>query len=155
MEIYVHSVESEDPKLIKIEATMLVRELVVGREGEAVWIEEQDEALDLDITLEVAGLKNRHHVHRGHCRQVEVVIRYGGEPPRSRTFSPSATIDRVFKWVTGPEGFNLTPEQSVKHMLILPGADHALDKSVHVGSLVKEDKCEVSLDLAPKERFEG
>lgn len=155
MELYVHSVGSEEPELIKVEATLLIRELVADRDGEEVWIEEQDEALDLDITLEEAGLENRHHVHRGRCKRVEVSIRYGGQVTHSHIFPPSTTIERVFNWATGPEGYDLTPEERVKHMLIVPGADHALDKTVHLGSLLQDNKCEICLDLAPKERFEG
>lgn len=154
MQIYAHTAGNEDPELIEVEDTVLVRELVVGHEGDMLWIEEQDEVLDLDTTLVAAGMQHRHHVHRGRCHRVDVRVRYGGEH-RSEAFGPSATIGRVFRWVTEPEGFNLTAEERAKHVLALPGADHALDMSVHVGSLVDAGECAVVLDLIPKERFEG
>ncbi len=153
MELYVHSEGQEDPELV---VTATVAALVVVREGddvEMIWIEDAEEPLELDITLEAAGVGHRHHVHRGRCRRVDVRVRYNGD--RSHDFPPSATVRRVFEWATGPKGFNLTPEEKAKHVLALPGADHALDRSVHIGSLVTRGSCDVVLDLAPKERFEG
>jgi hypothetical protein len=156
MDVYVHS-QGEDPERIEIEASALVRELLVVQEGggvEQIWIEERDEALDLDITLEAAGIHHKHHVHRGRCRSVEVEVRFNGERlPHS--FRQVATIRTVFDWATGPQGFGLTPEQKVKHVFALPGADHFLDWGVHVGSLISPGTCQVVLDLFPKERFAG
>jgi hypothetical protein len=158
MELYVHSEGNEDPDLVEVESSGTIRELVVVREGrdgqELIWAENGDEPLELDITFEAAGIAHRHHVHRGRCRRVRVLVRYGGDT-RPHDFPPSATVARVFDWACGPLGFNLTPEQRAKHVLAVPGADHALDPGVHIGSLVSAGSCEVVLDLAPKERFEG
>ena len=157
MEIYVHTAGYEDPKLIEIEGTKLVRELLVvadGKGAELIMIEEVDEPVGLDLTIEEAGIHHRHHVHRGRCRRVTVRGRYGGRDI-SHEFRPVAIIRLVFDWVTGPEGFNLTPVEKAKHVLAQPGADHFLDWEVRVGSLVTTDTCEVVLDLAPKSRFEG
>jgi hypothetical protein len=156
MEVYRHSQGNEDPELVDIEATALVRELLIiedGDGGDQIWIEEQDEAVELDITLESAGIHHRHHVHHGRCRTVDVQIRFNGE--RTRNFRQIFTIRQVFDWATGPGAFNLTPEQKAKHVLALPGADHFLDGNVRVGSLVTAGTCGVVLDLLPKERFQG
>ena len=155
MEVYRHSEGKRRPELIEIEATALVRELLIVKDGDdQIWIEEQEEAVDLDITLEAAGIHHRHHVHHGRCRTVDVQVRFNGER-RARDFRQIATIRQVFDWATGPEAYNLTPEQKAKHVLALPGADHFLDWNVRVGSLVTAGTCEVVLDLLPKERFEG
>lgn len=157
MEIYVHGSEGEDPTLVEVEAGSRVRELAVVSEGEEaclIFIEEGEEPLDLDITIEEAGIHHHRHVHRGHCRKVEVHVRYNGET-HSRHFSPAATVARVFAWAVGPESFDLTPEQQAEHMLALPGADHGLDGGVHIGSVVTKGTCEVVLDLLPKGRFQG
>lgn len=157
MEVFRHSEGNEDPELVEIEETALVRELLIVKEGDSgdrIWVEEQDEAVDLDITIEAAGIRHRHHVHHGRCRSVHVVVRFGGED-RSHDFHQIATIRRVFDWATGPEAFNLTPEEKVKHVLALPGADHFLDWNARIGSLVTPGTCDVLLDLLPKSRFEG
>jgi hypothetical protein len=157
MEIYVHSTRDEEPRLVVIEASATVSELVGAADGEEtvlIWLEEADEPLELEITLEDAGARHRHHVHRGRCRRVEVRVRYGGRDAE-RSFSPAATIERAFAWATGPEVFNLTAEERAKHVLALPGADHFLAWTVHVGSVVEAGTCATVLELAPKERFEG
>ena len=155
MEIYVHSSESEDPILVEVEVGSTVRELAVVVEGdESIWVEEGEEPLVLDVTLEQAGIGHRHHVHRGRCHRVEVRVRFNGAH-HARHFSPAVTIARVYAWATGPEAFQLTPEQRANHMLALPGADHGLDGGVHIGSVVARGTCEVTLDLEPKGRFQG
>jgi hypothetical protein len=156
MEIYIHTAGHEDPELIVVEATTTVRELLLvgdGQGAELLMIEEVDEPIDLDVTIEQAGIHHRHHVHRGRCRRVDVRVRYNGD--KSQVFHPVATIRKVFDWATGPDGFNLTPEQKAEHVLALPSADHFLDWEVRVGSLVSSGSCDVVLDLAPKSRFEG
>lgn len=156
MEIYVHTAGSEEPELIEIDGTARVRELLVigqGQGAELVMIEAVAEPIDLDITIEEAGIRHRDHVHRGRCRRVGVRVRYNGD--KSHEFHPVTTIRKVFEWATGSDGFNLTPEQKAEHVLAVPGADHFLDWEVRIGSLVTAGSCDVVLDLAPKSRFEG
>lgn len=154
IELFVHGPGAEEPKMVTIEATSRVRELLVDEEPAGrVWIEEVDEEIDLDITLEEAGIRHRHHVHRGRCHRVEVVVRFNGE--FTRNFGPGTTIKTVYRWVSGPDAANLSPEQAVKHVLAVPGADHFLANSVHIGSLIQPGSCIVTLDLLPRERFEG
>jgi hypothetical protein len=98
----------------------------------------------------------RHPSQQWDDRRIAVVtsVRYGGVP-KEKSFSPASTVERVFEWATGPNGFNLTPAEKAKHVLALPGADHPLDSATHVGSLVSHEGCHVQMDLAPKSRFEG
>lgn len=156
MEIFIHTAGAEDPDLVEVDGGQLVRELLVvgdGRGAELVMIEESDEPLDLDITIEQAGIRHRHHVHRGRCRRIDVSVRYN--ETKRHEFHPMATIRRVFEWAVGKDGFNLTPEQKAEHVLALPDADHYLDWEVRIGTLVTPGTCAVTLDLAPKSRFEG
>ncbi len=145
MEIYVHTAGREDPELIEINETVVVRELLaVGQDpadAELVMIEEQEEPVNLDMTLVAAGIGHRHHVYRGRCRRVLIRVRYNGD--KSHEFHSAATIRRVFDRATGPDGFNLTPAERVKHVLALPGADHFLDWDVRVGTLVTTGTCDV------------
>lgn len=155
MEVFVHSMGAEHPDVIEVDATVLVRELLVpDQPDERIWIEDIDEEIDLDITLDAAGIGHHHHVHRGHCRRVAVVVRFNGVT-YERSFGPGATIKIVEKWAFGPDAANLSPEQAAKHVLAVPGADHSLEDGVHVGSLVTPGSCEVTLDLLPRARFEG
>ncbi|MGO8870635.1 MAG: hypothetical protein ACLQPH_04400 [Acidimicrobiales bacterium] len=154
MELFIHTPGNEHPEIKEIEANIQVRELLV--EGDAdghIWIEEVDEEISLDITIENAGIRHHHHVHRGHCHRVEVVVRFNGN--FEHFYGPATTIKTVEKWAFGPEVANFSEEQAALHVLAEPGADHFLDDGVQIGSLVKPGSCTVTLDLLPRSRFEG
>lgn len=157
MELYLHSPGPEEPELIERELSSTVADLLAEAGAEqslSLWLQDADEPLQDALTLEEAGIASRAHVHRGRCRRIDVVVRYGGED-LPKDFSPSATIKRVFDWAVGEHGFKLSKEQRAKHVLAVPGADHFLAFTVHVGSVADLDTCSVVLDLAPRERFEG
>lgn len=156
MELFLHTPGREHPELIEIEPAAAVRELLmVGTEPNgSVWIEEVDEVVDLDKTLEEAGIRHRHHVHRGRCHRVEVAVRFNGQR-KEHPYGPGTTIKTVYQWASGPHGFALSPDQAAKHVLAVPGADQFLESGVHIGSLVSAESCEVILDLLPRDRFEG
>lgn len=154
MELFAHAAGNEHPEVIEIQTTALVRELLAGQDPDGrVWIEEADEEVSLDITLEQAGIRHHHHVHRGRCHRVEVIVRFNGDHDRS--YGPATTIKTVEKWAFGPDVGKFSPEQAAKHVLAVPGADHFLEGGVHVGSLVAPGSCRVVLDLLPRSRFEG
>jgi hypothetical protein len=154
MELFTHVPGKEHPEIIEIETTALVRGLLV--EGDVtghVWIEEDDEEVDLGVSLEAAGIRHHDHVHRGHCHRVEVMVRFNGD--HEHAYGPGTTIKTVEKWAFGPKVANLSQEQAAKHVLAVPGADHFLEVGVHIGSVVIPGSCKVVLDLLPRSRFEG
>lgn len=154
MELFKHTAGTEGPDPIEIEATARVRELLVATAPDGrVWVEEIDEEIDLDLTLEAAGIRHHHHVHCGHCARVEVVVRFNGS--FEHEYGPGTTIKKVERWAFGPDAANLSPEEAAKHVLAEPGADHFLEAGIHIGSLVKPGSCKVVLDLLPRSRFEG
>ena len=154
MELFTHTHRNEHPEIIEVEASAQVRTLLVeGDPAGHIWIEEVDEEVDLDTTLEAAGIQHHHHVHRGHCHRVEVVVRFNGN--YEHTYGPATTIKTVEKWAFGPEAAKLSKEQAAEHVLAEPGADHFLEDGVHIGSLVMPGSCTVTLDLLPRSRFAG
>jgi hypothetical protein len=154
MELFTHTPGNEHPEIIEVTTTAEVRTLLVEGDLDGhIWIEEVDEEVDLDITLEAAGIRHHHHVHRGHCHRVEVVVRFNGN--FEHTYGPATTIKTVEKWAFGPEVANFSKEQAAEHVLAEPGADHFLEEGVHIGSLVKPGSCTVTLDLLPRSRFAG
>jgi hypothetical protein len=155
VELFVHTHGNEHPEIIEIEDTVLVRELLIEEEPDGrIWLEETDEEISLDVTLAVAGIRHHRHVHRGRCHRVKVVVRFNGRR-FEHPYGPAATIKAVEKWAFGPEAAGFSPEEAAKHVLAVPGADHFLEKGVHVGSLVTTGECEVVLDLLPRSRFAG
>jgi hypothetical protein len=155
MELFVHTHGNEHPEIIEIEGTALVRELLIEEEPDGrIWVEEADEEISLDITLESAGIRPHHHVHRGRCHRVQVVVRFNGHR-FEHPYGPSTIIKAVKGWAFGPDAAGFSPEDAAKHVLAVPGADHFLEDGVHVGSLANPGKCEVVLDLLPRSRFAG
>ena len=152
IEIYVHSDRGYGPNLVEVPSDGRVADLI--SEGESLWLEDANEALPADRSLPEAGIARRTHVHRGRCRTVKVQVRYAGAESFG-DFSPATRVIQVFRWATGPRGFDLPKAQIPKHGFALPGGDELLDPGAHVGSLVSEIRCAVTIDLIPKERFAG
>ena len=152
IEIYVHLEGAQDPELVQVSSSGRVVDLLT--EGERLWLQDGAEPIPDDSLLPVAGIARRSHVHRGRCKEVKVRVRHAGED-RFGEFPPSARVLRVFRWATGPEGFKLPEGQIPKHGLALPEGKELLDWGVHIGSLVDGARCVVTVDLVPKDRFEG
>jgi hypothetical protein len=158
MELYVHEAGKEDPELEDVAPTDTIA-AVSGESAECeafeLWREDEEDPLARSQTLEQTGIGDHQHVHRGRCRRIAVTVRYAGREPIEKPFGPAKTIKRIFDWATGEHGFPLTPEQRAKHVLALPGADQYLAWTVHIGSIADPVTCSVTLELYPKERFEG
>ena len=156
MQIYIHRSETTELALIEVEEKTSIRELAKahGGEGASVWLEDEEEGLELDAVLTEVDVTERSHIHVSKkCKRITVTVRYGGDE-RLKEFAPGATIAKVFKWATGKKGFDLTATERAKHTLGICGTNTEPDKSEHVGSLANP-ACTLCLDLAPKERFEG
>ncbi len=153
MELFVHTAGNEHPHIMEVAETAVIKSLVVeGEEDGHIWMEEAEEELDLDVTFVVAGIGHHHHVHKGRCHRVEVILRWNGN--HEHTYAPATTIATVERWAFDKVA-HLSPEQAAQHVLAEPGADHFLAGGVHVGSLVTPETCQVTLDLLPRSRFEG
>ena len=155
MELFLHVEGGEDPDLVEVEVSEKVRSLLLETEPDgAVWIEEVDEEVDLDLSFEEAGFHHRHHVHRGRCRRVKVLVQFSATD-FTHEYGPNTTIKTVYTWASGEKAADFSPEQKAKHVLAVPGADHFLADGVHVGSLITPGTCEVVLDLMPRDSFAG
>jgi len=155
MELFLHTEAGEDPTIIEVETAARVRELLVDPASDGrIWIEDVDEDVDLDLTFDEAGIHHRHHVHRGRCHRIEVVVRFNGEN-FAHSYGPGTTIGTVYRWASGRKATNLSPEQVAKHVLAVPGSDHFLADGVQIGSLIQPGTCKVVLDLLPRDRFAG
>ena len=154
MELFLHSGVGEDPEIVEVEPTGKVAQLVQGEPDGKVWTEGVDEEIDLALTFEEAGIGNRHHVHRGRCRRVEVIVQFNSTD-FTRQYGPGTPIKAVYQWASGAKAADLSAEQAAKHVLAVPGADHALAEGVHIGSLVTPGTCEVTVNLMARDAFGG
>jgi hypothetical protein len=148
MQVFVHGQGSESPEVIEVEETVMVRELLAGRDGELVWVEEVDVPVELDVTLAVAGIGHGHHVHRGPCREIEVRLFAGEKREAAHRFAPSAKVERAVAWGAGNLG--LGPAADVE--AVDRRTDRVVDPGSHIGSLAGAGTCSAELDLRPVRR---
>ena len=153
MEIFIHRSGKERIELREVDGSATVAEAIGLADGEAVWLEEGDESgLDTGRTMNEA-VGERGHVHVNRCHRIAVTVNFNGA--KEHPFGPGATINRVFTWATGKDGFSMSPEDRAEHVLQVCGTKDQPSTSDHIGSFVSEGSCQVCLDLVPKHRFEG
>ena len=152
IEIYLHTEGLRDLELIEVAGGSRVSGLLA--EGEHLWAQDEDSPVEAEVSLAEAGIGPSGHVYRGRCSRVKVRVRFHGQD-RLEEFPPSARLIRVYHWAVGDKGFELPSEQVPKHGLALPRGDEILDRELHIGSLVSDDRCVVDLDLVPRDRFAG
>jgi hypothetical protein len=119
-----------------------------------VLIENGDEPLALDLTLDAAGISQRSRVHVHHCHQIAVTVNFNADA-KQKDFSPSTTIARVQRWAVGKEGFDLKGVDATEHLLQICGTTVRPDEDVHIGTLVQAPACALCFDLVAKQRVEG
>ncbi|MCY3893332.1 MAG: hypothetical protein OXF61_00190 [Acidimicrobiaceae bacterium] len=158
IEVYVHTEGSAELQLLPVSSDGQVRDLLATDDpavsGESIWLAEQDEPLDVDISFVDAGVIDRCHVHRGCCTSVKARVRYHGQH-LDEEFPPTTRLAAVYRWAAGADGFKLASEQIPSHGLMLPGTKDILDPETYLGSLVTSERCDVDLDLVPRKRYEG
>lgn len=158
IEVYVHTEGTSELQLLPMSPDGQVRDLLTTDDpavsGESIWLVEQNEPLDVEISLVDAGVTDRCHVHRGRCASVKARVHYNGTA-YDQSFSPATPIAQVYRWAAGDDGFKLPSEEIPRHALIVRGTSEFIDSEVHIGSLASSPRCDVDLDLVPKKRFEG
>jgi hypothetical protein len=153
MRIYVHTEEKPDPEALEPSPQDTIGAALEPQAEEIVLLEDHDDPLEQSLSLEDAGIGDRAHVFRGRKHRILVVVDYNGEE-RSREFTASAPVERVFRWAVGEEGFDLTSQDAAEHTLAL--SDESIPaEDVHIGSLPESGQGRLVFALVPKHRFEG
>lgn len=125
---------------------------VAGADAPAVFLENQDESLPPDVSLEAAGIQTRSRVHVHTCRKVHVTVNFNAEH-KSHPFSPATTVHAVKEWAD--DKFKLTGVDATEHALQICGTSDRPTDDTHIGSLLEPGTCELCFDLVPKQRVEG
>lgn len=158
IEVYIHTEGSTELELIPVNREGRVGDLLETDDpavsDESIWLAEQDEPLDIEVSLADAGITHRCHIHRGCCTSVKARMHYNGLE-LDQSFSPATSIAQVYCWAAGQDGFKLPSEEIPRHALVVRGTSEFIDTEVHIGSLANSPRCDVDFDLVPKKRFEG
>ena len=153
-EIFLHQ-RQKDIRIVEVELDTTVGKLATEflDEKASVWIQDAEEALDPDKSLEHAGVTTLSHVHISLAEKVYVKV-YQTDHDIEQAFFPATTVEKVFNWAVGPEGFKLTDTEAAKHILATCDKREEVDPEAHIGRYAGEDSS-VCLDLVPRDRFEG
>lgn len=163
IELFLQVEGINDIKLIRVPHDCKVRELIEKIQAEIdaaqsetggmfLLLEDRDDELRPDASLNESGIGHRHRIHCHRCRRIEVTVNFNGVS-KSHPFSPSNTIKKIKRWAD--EQFELKGVDATEHALQLCGTNTRPDEDVHVGSLARYPNCKVCFDLVPKKRVEG
>jgi hypothetical protein len=163
IELFLQGEGINDIKLIRVPHDCKVRELIEKIQAETgaaqsetgemfLLLEDHDDELHPDASLNESGIGHRHRIHCHRCRRIEVTVNFNSES-KSHTFSPSSTIKKIKHWAD--EQFKLKGVDATEHALQLCGTNTRPDEDVHIGSLVRSPNCKLCFDLVPKKRVEG
>lgn len=123
-----------------------------GEQVPAVYLEDSEDSLSSELSLEEAGIGPRQHVHMHRSPKIEVTVTFNGLQ-KSQEFPPSTTVGKVKKWAA--KEFGMSKEDAVEHVLKISGSTDKPDEHTHIGALVPFPESQLLFDLVPKIRVEG
>lgn len=128
--------------------------VTLGGDGDpsAIYIEDAEEAVDPNASLDEAGIRHRGHVHIHRCHRIDVSVNFNART-ETKVFPPSATVGRVKKWAV--KAFGMSDKDAAEHILQITGSGARPDEDIHIGTLVTHPAFRVFFDLVPKVRVEG
>ena len=163
IELYVHTHDGVDPKLVQASEESTITELLEiivtagglgGKVEEAILVftEDCDEPVEHHRKLSQCEIRHRHHIHCHRCRKVQVSVFYNGE--HHETFGPATTIKRVLKWAV--KAFKLSQVDATDKILVLKGrGNEELPLDAHIGSYTQPHLCSVELCLTAPVEVQG
>lgn len=163
IDLYVHSMKEQEPRLINVDDEILVAELARtilaagicdgSHEEILIFVEDEPEPMGREHSARHFGLQHRHHVHCHKCHRIHVGILYNGVE-KAHSFAPSTKVKRVLKWAV--DAFNLKGADAENKILRLAGPPQTeLSNDAHLGSYAHAADCGVKLCLLAPIRFQG
>lgn len=128
------------------------KSLPVPADGGLVFVEEDEEPVAGNLTLEAAKIKHKSRVHIHRCKRIEVTVHFKDKTEK-RDFAPSATVKRVLKWAL--DEFIKHGADQADHALQLCESEDRPNVDIQIGALVKDSHCQLCFDLVPTHRVEG
>jgi hypothetical protein len=152
IEVFVEGEGLADVTSLEVPLGGTLRDIVVAAASRGgfsaddalLFLEDAETPLDLGGVVGDEARGRVHHVHR--ARTVEVSVSYQAST-KTKSFPPSATIQRVLDWAVGPDGFGLDPTLAPEMELALHGQTQALPKTAHLGRFVRNHHHHLHLDL--------
>ena len=117
-----------------------------------VWLENAEEPLKHDASLQAAGIKSRSRVHIHTCQRIHVTVNFNGQS-HQHPFSPASTIHDVKDWAA--KKFNLKETDISEYVLQVCGSSDRPKEDTQVGFYAEPGQCTACFDLVPQQRVEG
>lgn len=129
--------------------------LLLGHEDGHLFLGDSEEPLALELALCELGIEKHGHVHASHCKRVEVTVEYAGQS-HTHKFPPNIKVKAVKDWAVSQKWETaIDPAERPKFGLFLPDNDEPLPEARRIGTYVAKEKCEVTFELALRERQQG
>jgi hypothetical protein len=155
MELFVHR-RGVDVELHRVDAETTVADFATQLEmsDSEVWLEDREEPLPAQSTLNAAGVGERAIVHVGKCKKVNVSVRFES-PTKDYDVHSSAPLRRVYDLATSKDhGFDFSEHDKGEYTLQVRGTTEQPELSRHVG-VFAEEGCQAAFDLVLQKRFQG
>jgi hypothetical protein len=118
-----------------------------------VTIENMDEELPKDATLEKLKINDGEHLHFSRCKKVAVSISYNGATFQ-HNFAPATTIGKVLKKALKHFDIDETAGSALS-LFLTSECDEAIPGNEHIGSLTGYPTCGIKLFLSKKKNIQG
>jgi hypothetical protein len=148
-------------EVVHIDENATVRELLAAAaraglpndrtEGAVVFAHDAEAPLDFALTLEAAGIRDKHRIHVHRCRKVEVTLHFN-DVTKKLDFPPAATVQKVKNEFV--KEIKMSAVDATEHVLQICGSTERPEPDTHIGSLVC-GCCTLCFDLVPIKRIEG
>jgi len=108
--------------------------------------------VNIDLSIEVLGLRQHRHVHHHPCRHIAVVVNFGKET-KHHSFSPAATVETVARWAR--RKFHVDPAAASEYVLQFCGSTVQPRSDQHLSQLPEVKNCALCFDLVPEVTPQG
>lgn len=108
--------------------------------------------VNIDLSVEVLGLRRHRHVHHHRCHHIAVVVNFSSASKR-RSFSPAATVETVTRWAR--EKFHVDPAVASEYVLQFCGSTVQPRSDQHLSQLPEAANCALCFDLVPEVTPQG
>lgn len=156
MRLYVHSPGSNEVTAIEnADANTSLGEQISIAEGDFVFVDDNNDPVDITLTLTQITItveKHHHHVHHHPCKEIKVEVMYNGRPVFINAV-PNGRIEDVLMRAIAELGID--PVSAADLVLRVPGTDQDLSGSTFVGELLPRGDCSLVLNLLAGNREHG
>ncbi len=156
VKLFVHMSNSQKYNIAEVNDDLSINQLIKDysqgafTEEVSVYLEDQDNELDKNLTVSDAKIKNGDHVFLGRCKKVSVSTNYAGKT-FTISVSPATSIKNLRKQALKYFGIDEVSGAD----LLLWFNNEPLDMRQIVGSLTDFPTCTVTLILATKNDVNG